>query len=74
MTDRKELSHALNTLARGDTLIETRLDRLTRSTRDLLNVHDVIEVPAIADVAADHAGGRYARRKRHGVGTDQCCY
>jgi DNA invertase Pin-like site-specific DNA recombinase len=36
--DRPELGKLLNTVARGDTVIVTRLDRLARSTRDLLNV------------------------------------
>ena len=39
-TDRKALARALKTLARGDTLVVTRLDRLARSTRDLLNIID----------------------------------
>jgi DNA invertase Pin-like site-specific DNA recombinase len=37
-TDRAELSKLLKKLESGDTLIVTRLDRLARSTRDLLNV------------------------------------
>jgi DNA invertase Pin-like site-specific DNA recombinase len=37
-TDRKALVQALKALGPGDTLIVTRLDRLARSTRDLLNV------------------------------------
>ena len=41
-TDRKELARALNALARGDTLLVTRLDRLARSTRDLLNIVDAV--------------------------------
>jgi DNA invertase Pin-like site-specific DNA recombinase len=35
--DRKELRRALDKLAPGDVLMVTRLDRLARSTRDLLN-------------------------------------
>jgi len=38
--DRKELAKALHVLASGDTLLVTRLDRLARSTRDLLNILD----------------------------------
>jgi DNA invertase Pin-like site-specific DNA recombinase len=37
-SDRKALAAALKELGPGDTLIVTRLDRLARSTRDLLNV------------------------------------
>jgi predicted site-specific integrase-resolvase len=36
-TARRELARALNALGKGDVLIVTRLDRLARSTRDLLN-------------------------------------
>jgi len=36
--DRTQLSRLLKTIAAGDVLIVTRLDRLARSTRDLLNV------------------------------------
>ena len=39
-SDRKELAKALHALAAGDTLLVTRLDRLARSTRDLLNSLD----------------------------------
>jgi len=37
-TDRAELAKAIRRLEPGDVLIVTRLDRLARSTRDLLNV------------------------------------
>ena len=36
-TDRRELAQAIKALEAGDTLLVTRLDRLARSTRDLLN-------------------------------------
>src|SRR5262249_40413145 len=42
ITDRKALAKALAGLEEGDTLIVTRLDRLARSTRDLLNTLDTI--------------------------------
>lgn len=41
-TDRRELAKALRALEAGDTLLVTRLDRLARSTRDLLNILDMI--------------------------------
>jgi DNA invertase Pin-like site-specific DNA recombinase len=37
-TDRKQLAKAIAALSQGDILLVTRLDRLARSTRDLLNV------------------------------------
>jgi DNA invertase Pin-like site-specific DNA recombinase len=40
--DRPELHKLLRRLDRGDVLMVTRLDRLARSTRDLLNILDVI--------------------------------
>jgi len=36
-TDRRQLQRAIAALADGDVLLVTRLDRLARSTRDLLN-------------------------------------
>jgi DNA invertase Pin-like site-specific DNA recombinase len=42
VTDRKALARAIAQLGQEDTLIVTRLDRLARSTRDLLNVLDAI--------------------------------
>jgi DNA invertase Pin-like site-specific DNA recombinase len=58
VTDRKTLSKALATLKEGDTLIVTRLDRLARSTRDLLNIFDRItkagaDFRSLADAWAD---------------------
>jgi DNA invertase Pin-like site-specific DNA recombinase len=41
-SDRSELSKLLKGLQEGDLLIVTRLDRLARSTRDLLNVIDIV--------------------------------
>ena len=37
-TDRKQLQRAIDAVTAGDVLLVTRLDRLARSTRDLLNV------------------------------------
>ena len=46
-SDRPQLKKAVAALGEGDTLIVTRLDRLARSTRDLLNVlHEVGEAGA----------------------------
>jgi DNA invertase Pin-like site-specific DNA recombinase len=49
-TDRAELAKLIKRLEAGDVLVVTRLDRLTRSTRDLLNV--------LATVAERKAGFR----------------
>src|SRR5215467_4829982 len=37
ITDRRQLAKAIDCLSEGDLLIVTKLDRLARSTRDLLN-------------------------------------
>jgi hypothetical protein len=49
-TERAQLRRALDQLERGDVLMVTRLDRLARSTRDLLNI--------IATIADKRAGFR----------------
>ena len=41
-TDRPELARLIRQLEAGDVVIVTRLDRLARSTRDLLNVLDTV--------------------------------
>jgi DNA invertase Pin-like site-specific DNA recombinase len=41
-TDRAELGKVLKRLEPGDVLVVTRLDRLARSTRDLLNILDAV--------------------------------
>ena len=47
ITDRKQLARAIAALTCGDLLIVTKLDRLARSTRDLLNT-----LAAVADKQA----------------------
>ena len=42
VTDRRQLARAIAALSPGDVLLVTRLDRLARSTRDLLNVLDAV--------------------------------
>ena len=53
-TDRAQLRRALTSLADGDVLLVKRLDRLARSTRDLLNMLDAVAqrgaAPAIASL------------------------
>jgi DNA invertase Pin-like site-specific DNA recombinase len=58
VTDRKALAKAIAALSPGDVLLVTRLDRLARSTRDLLNVLDSVAKAAakfksLADSWAD---------------------
>lgn len=57
-TDRAQLRRVLAALEAGDVLMVTRLDRLARSTRDLLNTLDAITKQgagfrSLADVWAD---------------------
>jgi DNA invertase Pin-like site-specific DNA recombinase len=57
-TDRRELAKAIKALGTGDVLLVTRLDRLARSQRDLLNIlHAVGDAGAgfrsLADAWAD---------------------
>ena len=57
-TDRPELAKLLRRLDEGDVLMVTRLDRLARSTRDLLNILDTIAkagagFKSLADAWAD---------------------
>jgi DNA invertase Pin-like site-specific DNA recombinase len=56
--DRKALARAIAELGPGDCLLVTRLDRLARSTRDLLNVLDTVSKAgagfrSLADAWAD---------------------
>lgn len=52
-SDRKQLTRALEAVGEGDVLMVTRLDRLARSTRDLLNI--------VARIGERKAGFRSAR-------------
>ena len=57
-TDRPELAKLLRRLDEGDVLMVTRLDRLARSTRDLLNILDTVAktgagFKSVADAWAD---------------------
>jgi DNA invertase Pin-like site-specific DNA recombinase len=56
--ERRELARALKSMRAGDTLLVTRLDRLARSTRDLLNILDALAQAgagfrSLADIWAD---------------------
>ena len=56
--ERKELARALKAITAGDTLLVTWLDRLARSTRDLVNIVDTISragagFRSLADAWAD---------------------
>jgi len=58
VTDRKALRKAIAVLGTDDVLLVTRLDRLARSTRDLLNILDTIskagaKFKSLADAWAD---------------------
>ena len=59
-TDRAELAKVISKLAPGDVLVVTRLDRLARSTRDLLNV-----LGTIADKGAGFRSLRDLGRHHH---------
>jgi DNA invertase Pin-like site-specific DNA recombinase len=57
-SDRPQLAKLLKALGEGDTVVVTRLDRLARSTRDLLNILDAIAkagaaFKSLADTWAD---------------------
>jgi DNA invertase Pin-like site-specific DNA recombinase len=64
--DRKGLAKALATLSAGHVLVVTRLDRLARGTRDLLNVR--------ATVSERGAGSRsLGRGQTRPARTGGCC-
>jgi DNA invertase Pin-like site-specific DNA recombinase len=53
VTERAQLRRAIGSLSNGDVLLVTRLDRLARSTRDLLNI--------LAEISGRGAGFRSLR-------------
>jgi DNA invertase Pin-like site-specific DNA recombinase len=53
-TDRAQLTRAINALKEGDLLLVTRLDRLARSTRDLLNTLDTVSQKGAGFKALDN--------------------
>jgi len=56
-SDRKQLARLIAVLAKGDVLLVTRLDRLARSTRDLLNLLGTIaEKGAQFQISQRHMG------------------
>lgn len=66
-SDRRELAKLMSKLGNGDTLIVARLDRLARSSRDLLNIlHEVTTKGAKFRSVHDAWGYVYAPRKTHG--------
>jgi DNA invertase Pin-like site-specific DNA recombinase len=67
--DRNQLARLLAELDDGDTVIVTRLDRLARSTRDLLNTLAAIGAAA---QAVDPDGAWWAGRVR--AAPDRCAY
>ena len=56
-SDRKQLAKLMALFAKGDVLVVTRLDRLARSTRDLLNL-----IRTIAENGQDSIAERYLGR------------
>ena len=58
-TDRPELAKVIRRLEPGDVLVVTRLDRLARSTRDLLNVLDAVGKAGAGFQVAVRCLGRY---------------
>ena len=59
VTDRKALAKAIAALGAGDVLLVARLDRLARSTRDLLKVLDAVGKAGAGFRSLADALGRY---------------
>ncbi|ANY18674.1 Transposon Tn3 resolvase [Tsuneonella dongtanensis] len=56
VAERQQLSAALDFVRDGDTLAVTRLDRLARSTSDLLRIVDLLETKGVALRVLDFGG------------------
>jgi len=56
VADRPQLEAALDFVREGDTLVVTRLDRLARSTADLLQIIDRLEAKGVALRILDFGG------------------
>jgi DNA invertase Pin-like site-specific DNA recombinase len=66
--ERRELGRALKSMTAGDTLLVTRLDRLARSTRDLLNILDAVAKAGFErELIRTRTGEGRARAKTRGV-------
>ena len=73
-TDRPELAKVISRLEPGDVLVVTRLDRLARSTRDLLNVLDELANAVPAFVRSGHLGRHHdAPRQTDADGARRPC-
>jgi DNA invertase Pin-like site-specific DNA recombinase len=57
VTDRPQLVAALDFVREGDSLIVTRLDRLARSTADLLSIVSTLDAKSVALRILDFGGG-----------------
>ena len=67
-SDRKQLSRLIAVLAQGDVLVVTRLDRLARSTRDLLNLLGTIAEKGAGLILEDkHARFRQYQEELRGL-------
>ena len=67
-TDRSQLRKALDQLDPGDVLMVTRLDRLARSTRDLLNtLATITDRNAGRSALGDHVRSWYRPKHHQGI-------
>lgn len=66
VAERSQLHLALDFVREGDTLIVTRLDRLARSTADLLRIIDLIEQKSVALRVLDFGGSEIDTRSATG--------
>ncbi len=63
---RKELDTALNFVRDGDTLLVTKLDRLARSTIDLLKMVDLLDEKGVVLRILDFGGGQIDTKSPNG--------